>query len=121
MSEKIPSRDVSPDPVKVHEPQMMDLYAKREKIHARSISGFFQNLRNASLTITMAAFFLLPWLNWDGRQAVLFNLPERHFYIFWWTFLPQDFFFLSWLFIIAAFTLFAVIADDTNLDQAMGF
>ena len=108
MSEKIPSRDVSPDPVKVHQPQMMDLYAKREKIHARSISGFFQNLRNASLTITMAAFFLLPWLNWDGRQAVLFNLPERHFYIFWWTFLPQDFFFLSWLFIIAAFTLFAV-------------
>ncbi len=108
MSQQIPTRDLSPDPVKVHQPQMMDLYAKREKIHARAISGFFQNIRNASLTGVMALFFLLPWINWDGRQAVLFDLPNRHFYIFWWTFLPQDFFFLSWLFIIAAFTLFAV-------------
>ncbi len=108
MSQQIPTRDLSPDPVKVHQPQMVDLYAKREKIHARAISGFFQNIRNASVTVVMALFFLLPWINWDGRQAVLFNLPERHFYIFWWTFLPQDFFFLSWLFIIAAFTLFAV-------------
>jgi len=55
----------------------------------------------------MAVFFLLPWLNWDGRQAILFDLPERHFYIFWWTFLPRDFFFLSWILIIAAFALFA--------------
>ena len=108
MSQQIPTRDISPDPVKVHQPQVVDLYAKREKIHARAISGFFQNIRNATLTVVMAIFFLLPWLNWDGRQAVLFNLPERHFYIFWWTFLPQDFFFLSWLFIIAAFSLFAV-------------
>ena len=108
MSQQIPTRDLSPDPVKVHQPQMMDLYAKREKIHARSISGFFQHVRNVSLFATMALFFLLPWLNWEGRQAVIFDLPERHFYIFGWTFLPQDFFFLSWLFIIAAFALFAV-------------
>ena len=108
MSQQIPTRDLSPDPVKVHEPQMMDLYAKRKKIHARSIDGFFQNIRIATLYLTMTAFFALPWLTWEGRQGVLFNLPERHFYIFWWTFLPQDFFFLSWLFIIAAFALFAV-------------
>lgn len=108
MSQQIPTRDLSPDPVKVHQPQTMDLYAKREKIHARAIKGFFQNIRNASLAVVMAVFFLLPWLNWDGRQAILFDLPHRHFYIFSWTFLPQDFFFLSWLFIIAAFTLFTV-------------
>ena len=108
MSQQIPTRDLSPDPVKVHQPQMMDLYAKREKIHARSISGFFQNIRNISLFTMMAVFFFLPWLNWDDRQAILFDLPERHFYILGWTFLPQDFFFLSWLFIIAAFALFAV-------------
>jgi len=107
MSQQIPVKDISPDPVKVYEPQYVDLYAKREKIHARAISGFFQNIRVATLYLTMAVFFLLPWLNWDGRQAILFDLPERHFYIFWWTFLPRDFFFLSWILIIAAFALFA--------------
>ncbi|MEL0029193.1 MAG: cytochrome c oxidase accessory protein CcoG, partial [Perlucidibaca sp.] len=69
MSQQIPTRDLSPDPVKVHQPQMVDLYAKREKIHARAITGFFQNIRNATLTVVMAVFFLLPWLNWDDRQA----------------------------------------------------
>lgn len=108
MSEKISTRDLSPDPVRVVEPQMVDLYAKREKIHARAITGFFQNIRMATIYITMVVFFALPFLNWDGRQSVLFDLANRHFYIFWWTFLPEDFFFLSWLFIIAAFTLFAV-------------
>ncbi|MFN3587653.1 MAG: cytochrome c oxidase accessory protein CcoG, partial [Moraxellaceae bacterium] len=78
----------------------------REKIHARSISGFFQNLRVLTIWVTLGIYFLLPWVTWDGRQALLFDLPERKFYIFWWTFLPQDFFFLSWLLIIAAFSLF---------------
>lgn len=108
MSRKIPTRDVSPDPVQIHEPQLIDLYASRKKIHARSIQGFYQNLRNASLTATLFVFFALPWVNWEGRQAVLFDLTERHFYLFGWTFLPQDLFYLSWLFIIAAFGLFTL-------------
>lgn len=114
MSRHIPVRDLSPDPVRVHTPQpagqpvTVDLYARREKIHVRSISGFFQHIRAILLYLTLALFFLLPWLQWDGRQAVLFDLSERHFHIFAWTFLPEDFFFLSWLFIIAAFALFAV-------------
>ncbi|MDP2226640.1 MAG: cytochrome c oxidase accessory protein CcoG, partial [Moraxellaceae bacterium] len=108
---KIPLRDHSPspaNPVQVHAPKTVDLYAKREKIHARSISGFFQNIRVLTIWVTMAIFLLLPWVTWDGRQALLFDLPARKFYIFWWTFLPQDFFFLSWLLILAAFSLFTV-------------
>ena len=108
MSNQIPTRDLSPDPVRVVQPKSADLYAKREKIHARAITGLFQNIRLVTLYLTMAVFFLLPWIDWEGRQAVLFDLSNRHFYIFWWTFLPEDFFFLSWLFIIAAFALFAV-------------
>lgn len=101
-------KDLSPDPVQVYAPQSLSLYAKREKIHARSISGFFQNIRITTLYLTMLVFFAMPWLNWEHRQAILFDLPGRHFYILGWTFLPQDFFFLSWIFIIAAFALFAV-------------
>lgn len=108
MSQKIPTRDQSPSPVQVFEPEAPDMYAKRKKIHPRKIEGFFQNIRIASMSLVVAAFVLLPWLNWDHRQALLFDLPERQFYIFGWTFLPQDFFFLSWMLIIAAFTLFVV-------------
>ena len=43
-----------------------------------------------------------PWLQWADRQAVLFDLPARKFYIFGWTFWPQDFFYLSLLLIAAA-------------------
>ena len=83
-----------------------DLYKKREKIYQRHASGFFQKIRVATIWITLGVYFLGPWLTWDGRQAVLFDLPERKFYIFWFTFWPQDFLYLSWLLIIAAFALF---------------
>lgn len=105
---KLPTHDISPDPVKIHTPHTVDLYVRRQKIHARAIAGFFQNIRKLTIWVSLAVFFLLPWVTWDGRQALLFNLPEHKFYIFWWTFLPQDFVFLSWLLIISAFTLFAV-------------
>ena len=42
-----------------------------------------------------------PWLRWDGRQAVLFDLPARKFYIFGLNFWPQDFVFLAMLLMIA--------------------
>src|SRR5690606_22971112 len=48
----------------------------------------------------------MPWVQWGGRQAVLFDLPARKFYIFGLTFFPQDFFLLTWLLIIAALSLF---------------
>ncbi|HQV40712.1 MAG TPA: cytochrome c oxidase accessory protein CcoG, partial [Moraxellaceae bacterium] len=103
---RLPTKDVSPDPVKINNPKSMSLYAKREKIHARFVTGFFQTIRAYSAWFTLGLFVLLPWITWDGRQALLFDLPNRKFYIFWWTFLPQDFFFLSWLLIMAAFLLF---------------
>jgi len=105
---RLPTKDVSPDPVKISNPKSMSLYAKREKIHARFVTGFFQSIRSYTAWFTLGLFVLLPWITWDGRQALLFDLPNRKFYIFWWTFLPQDFFFLSWLLIMAAFLLFTV-------------
>ena len=51
-------------------------------------------------------FYVFPWLRWDGRQAVLFDLPARKFHVFGLTFWPQDFLFLALLLIIAAMALF---------------
>lgn len=103
-----PAKDASPSPLKIIPSQTISLYASREKIQTRSIKGFFQNIRIITIWATLGVYFLLPWVTWDGRQALLFDLPNRKFYIFWWTFLPQDLFFLSWLLIMAAISLFVI-------------
>ena len=86
----------------------IDLYQRREKIYTRKIEGFFQRIRLFSGWPLLVGYLLLPWLYWDGRQAVLFDLPERKFDILGLTFWPQDFPMLAFLLIIAAFALFAV-------------
>lgn len=95
-------------PVKDVTPKSDSLYAKREKIYVREILGFFQKLRTWTLWALMLAYFGTVWLQWDGRQAVFFDLPARQFHIFGITFWPQDFVLLSWVLIIAAFALFTV-------------
>jgi cytochrome c oxidase accessory protein FixG len=86
----------------------VDLYQRREKIYTRKIEGFFQHIRLFTGWPLLLGYLTLPWLSWDGRQSVLFNLPERKFDILGLTFWPQDFPMLAFLLIIAAFALFAV-------------
>ncbi|UCG71441.1 MAG: cytochrome c oxidase accessory protein CcoG [Chromatiales bacterium] len=87
-------------------PPVDSLYAKQEKIHAREVQGPFQRLRKSAAWLLLGIYYLLPWVTWDGRQAVLFDLPARKFYIFGITLWPQDFYLLSWLLIMAALALF---------------
>jgi cytochrome c oxidase accessory protein FixG len=82
------------------------LYAKHEKIHAREVDGLYTRLRKGAALALLGIYYFLPWLSWSGRQAVLFDLPARKFYIFGVTLWPQDFIFLSWLLIMAALLLF---------------
>ncbi|WP_395376763.1 cytochrome c oxidase accessory protein CcoG [Marinicella sp. W31] len=82
------------------------LYQKREKIRPRAVSGRFNNLRVLSVVLLLGLYYGLPWLQWHGRQAVLFDLPARKFHIFAVTFWPQDFIFLTLLLILAALALF---------------
>src|SRR5690554_7760983 len=80
---KIPVKDVTPE--------MQSLYQKREKIYMREVEGFFNSLRQWLLVSLMIVFYGSVWLKWDGRQAILFDLPARQFHIFGITFWPQDF------------------------------
>ena len=82
------------------------LYAARQKIYPREIQGRFQNLRVYAVWALLGLYYVLPWISWNGRQAVLFDLPARKFHIFALTLWPQDFFFLTWLLVIAALALF---------------
>ena len=82
------------------------LYEAAEKIYPREVDGIFTRLRLASMVALLGLYYGLAWLQWDGRQALLFDLPARKFYVFGIVLFPQDFFFLSWLLIIAALSLF---------------
>ncbi len=102
MSEQIPVKNITPPG------QSNDLYAKRQKIHTRAFTGLFRNIRIYFGGFLFLLFLGTAWINWDGHQAVWWNLPERKFYIFGTTFWPQDFMLLSWLLIISAFALFFI-------------
>ena len=64
---------------------------------------------------TQIVFYGLPWLQWNGRQAVLFDLGARKFYIFGLVLWPQDVIYLAALLIIAALSLFLFTAVGGRL------
>jgi cytochrome c oxidase accessory protein FixG len=88
----------------------VSLFEASKKVYPRSVSGRFAKLRWALVWLTQAVFYLTPWLAWGERQAVLFDLAARRFYIFGLVLYPQDFIYLAGLLIISALSLFLVTA-----------
>jgi len=89
---------------------IVKMYAAREEIYPREIKGRYASLRWLCLCLTQLVFYGLPWLRWNDRQAVLFDLGARKFYIFGIVLWPQDFIYLSALLIICAYALFLFTA-----------
>lgn len=81
-------------------------YVSERKVYPRDVSGRYDRLRVAAVIWLLGMFYAFPWLRWDGRQAVLFDLPARKFHVFGLTFWPQDFPLLALLLIIAGVSLF---------------
>ncbi|KRP71674.1 MULTISPECIES: cytochrome c oxidase accessory protein CcoG [Pseudomonas] len=104
MSERIPTVETF-EPI---HPKKVKAKSSDNLIHTRSFTGLFRTLRVSGAALLFLAFFGTVWLNWDGRQAVLWDLAESKFHIFGATFWPQDFILLSALLIICAFGLFAI-------------
>jgi len=82
------------------------LYEKSQKMYPREVHGVFATARVAAATVLLGVFYCLPWAQWNGRQAVLFDLPARKFYLFGLTLWPQDFLYLTFLLMLAAYSLF---------------
>ncbi len=82
------------------------LYRSEDKIYPREVRGRFALLRRIAMFVLLGMYYGGPWLTWNGRQAVLFDLPARKFYIFGLTMWPQDFVYLALLLIILAVSLF---------------
>ncbi|MDH3265507.1 MAG: cytochrome c oxidase accessory protein CcoG, partial [Gammaproteobacteria bacterium] len=75
-------------------------------IYPREIKGRFASLSKLATNLLLGLFYIVPWLMWDGRQAFLFDLPARKFYLLGLTLWPQDFIYLALLLMIAALSLF---------------
>ncbi|HEY8881628.1 MAG TPA: cytochrome c oxidase accessory protein CcoG [Roseateles sp.] len=86
------------------------LYRSEDKIHPRAVDGFYARWRWAFVALTQLVFYGLPWLGWGQRQAVLFDLEARRFYVFGLVLYPQDFVYLTALLMISAFGLFLFTA-----------
>jgi cytochrome c oxidase accessory protein FixG len=92
------------------DPVEQSLYEIRKKIYARAVTGRFALWRWLFVWGTQLVFYGLPWLSWNERQAVLFDLVNRKFYIFGLVFWPQDIVYLTVLLIISAYSLFLFTA-----------
>ncbi|WP_447555356.1 cytochrome c oxidase accessory protein CcoG [Vreelandella sp. EE22] len=97
----IPAQDITPRPT--GKPA-----ANSARLYVRESQGGFQRIRRCLNVVLMAGFFLLPWLDVQGRPAIWLDIPGREFHLFFATFYPQEFILLALLFIVAAFGLFCI-------------
>ncbi len=87
------------------------LYAAREPIFPRRVSGPFRRLKWLIMILTLGIYYLTPWIRWDRGpelpdQAVLVDLAGRRFYFFWIEIWPHEFYFIAGLLIMAGLGLF---------------
>jgi cytochrome c oxidase accessory protein FixG len=92
------------------EPDESGLFEIRRKIYPRAVTGRFASWRWGLVFATQIIFYGLPWLTWNGRQAVLLEITARKFYIFGLVLWPQDVIYLTAILVIAAFSLFLFTA-----------
>jgi cytochrome c oxidase accessory protein FixG len=88
----------------------VSFYEKHKKVYIRDVKGWWNNWRWILVFFTQILFYGAPWLEWNGRQAVLLHLVERKFYLFGLVLWPQDVFYLALLLIISAYALFLFTA-----------
>lgn len=107
----VPSQDKGPIvPPEGADVEMISLYEAHKKIYPRNVAGRFNNWRWAMVYLTQLVFYGLPWLEWGHRQAVLFDLGTKRFYIFNLVLYPQDFIYLTGILVISALSLFLFTA-----------
>ncbi|HWV89324.1 MAG TPA: 4Fe-4S binding protein, partial [Burkholderiales bacterium] len=90
--------------------QQISLFEVRQKIYPRAVRGWFAAWRWALVWATQLVFYGGAWLTWNERQALLFDVAHRKFYLFGLVFWPQDIIYLAVLLIVCALSLFLFTA-----------
>ncbi len=101
------------DAAPVNKEHAQPLYADREKVYPKLVSGKFRSAKWIIMAVTLGIYYLTPWIRWDRGpmapdQAVLVDFPGRRFYFFFIEIWPQEVYFITGLLILAAVSLFLV-------------
>jgi cytochrome c oxidase accessory protein FixG len=110
MAEPVNVIPIIPIPSEPKDEATESLYEAQKKIYPRAVTGLFARWRWGLVFFTQVLFYGLPWLQWGQRQAMLFDLGARRFYIFGYVLYPQDFIYLTGLLVISALSLFLFTA-----------
>ncbi|MGE5622684.1 MAG: 4Fe-4S binding protein, partial [Bacillota bacterium] len=86
--------------------QAVRMPAPRATLHVREVRGRHTSWRRAAAWLTQLVYYGLPWLSWNGRPAVLFDLAGRKFYLFGLVLWPQDLVYFAGLLMLCAGLLF---------------
>ncbi len=91
------------------------LYKKHSKVYPRAVSGTFRRLKWVAVFALLGIYYILPWVRWDRGghapdQAVLLDLANRRFYLFFVELWPQQIYYLTGALIVAAIGLFLATA-----------
>jgi len=97
--------------VKIERPdpkQGNNAYPPRNRIYVRDVKGSLEWFRRSFGFILLFVFAAIPFIQYNGEQAVLLDIMAQRFRIFGLTLWPQDLTILAWFTIVAAFALFFV-------------
>ena len=109
MTEQIRVKDITPIKIEKSAVQITKpTYAARNRIYVRSVKGMLESFRRIFGVIFLGIFAIAPWIQYQGNQAILFDLAQQRFSIFSLTLWPQDLTILAYIIIVAAFALFFV-------------
>ncbi|MBE2242805.1 MAG: cytochrome c oxidase accessory protein CcoG [Burkholderiaceae bacterium] len=106
MSEPRPVIPIRPVAAAADADFVVSMYEKQAKVYPRAVHGWFARWRWTMVWLTQGIFYGLPWLQWNGRQAMLFDISQRRFFVFGLVLQPQDLIYLAALLIISALALF---------------
>ncbi|MBA6295205.1 cytochrome c oxidase accessory protein CcoG [Colwellia sp. MB02u-9] len=81
-------------------------YKSESSVYVRQQKGRYQRIRQFTGLAFVLLFMLMPWLNFQGNQAVLLDIGKQQFHIFSQTFFPQDFIILAGLLLVSCYLLF---------------
>lgn len=107
MNDEAEKKEVGSVTTIYHEFESWHANLGEKTIHAKRMPGFFRTVKNYTQLSLWLPFFLLPYLRWNDKQAILFDIQNRQFHFFSLTVLPQDIWMLSLVLLMAAMTLFA--------------
>ncbi len=78
-----------------------------ETIHAKRMGGKFRNFKWLAI-ILWSPFFLGPYITWNDKQAILFDVENRQYHLFDITIFPQDIWMLTMVLLFLAILLAAM-------------